>query len=267
MCGNLVMRSVVIPDSVTYIGKDAFCAQDISSVTIPNTVKWIDDGAFFCDGCVGYYSGMDEATYADREKPYQIKDVYFIGEKEEWDAIKMGHFNQALTLATIHFVKQIPMMDNLQSEEDEPTEKSVPVVAPELSELLPTPETAQIPETAQTPETSKTLQMPAVTDKAVPLSAAAESGALSQLWQMEEDVLPALLAEEFEIPANAVEVSEISEMPAASDTAIDGYVPSVSVNALCMNLGLSGIALSLAAAVVRRRRRRFLAGGLIPKAA
>lgn len=64
-----------------------------------------------------------------------------------------------------------------------------------------------------------------------------------------------------------VKQSAVNPAPEPPDTTIGGYLPLVSVNALCMNAGLLGIALSLAAAVVRQRRRRFLPGGLVPQTA
>lgn len=44
------IKKVVISDSVTYIGQDAFCYSGITSLDLGNGVKEIDDGAFYSCG-------------------------------------------------------------------------------------------------------------------------------------------------------------------------------------------------------------------------
>ena len=78
------LSSVSIPDRVTSIGNWAFsgCSR-LSSVTIPNSVTSIGNSAFRNCRC--------------------LKDVYYSGTEEEWEAVTIGSYNDSLTNATIHF--------------------------------------------------------------------------------------------------------------------------------------------------------------------
>lgn len=168
--------------------------------------------------------------------------------------------------------------DIFPPESDTAPEEAAPEAVPEI-----TPETASLP--AATNEAvheeaahelssqfaTKTADLPAVTTEATSFEAAAKNGALSEMWQVNAESRQALEEQApIVIAPNVVTAPDaptaVAEQADTSEIGTEHYLPSVLSNALCMNLGLVGIAVSLAAAVVRKRRRRFLAGGLIPQA-
>jgi hypothetical protein len=75
---------VVIGDSVTSIGKNAFFECDkLTSVVIPDSVTSIGNNAFCCSP--------------------NITDIYYTGSAEEWAKINLANNNAYLTNATIHY--------------------------------------------------------------------------------------------------------------------------------------------------------------------
>ncbi len=81
--GSTTTASIFIPKNTTVIEEEAFCnCINMVSVSIPATVLRIGDRAFY--GCSG------------------LKDVYYNGTEEQWDAIMLGTGNGPLTRATIH---------------------------------------------------------------------------------------------------------------------------------------------------------------------
>ncbi|MCD7743246.1 MAG: leucine-rich repeat protein [Oscillospiraceae bacterium] len=78
------LTDVTIPEGVAYIGYEAFygCSA-LVSVTIPVSVVSIGEAA------LGYCSSLT--------------DVYYGGDKADWDAIEIGKNNATLTSATLHY--------------------------------------------------------------------------------------------------------------------------------------------------------------------
>ena len=81
--GLTTSSNAIIPKATTVIEEEAFynCINMVS-VSIPATVLQIGDRAFY--GCSG------------------LKDVYYNGTEEQWDAIMLGTGNGPLTRAAIH---------------------------------------------------------------------------------------------------------------------------------------------------------------------
>lgn len=82
--GCISLDRIALPSSVTSIGEDAFedCYY-IASVSLSENITNIHDSAF--EGC------------------YRIKDVYFVGSKEEWSQINIGKNNDYLKNAIIYY--------------------------------------------------------------------------------------------------------------------------------------------------------------------
>jgi len=80
-CFNI--EYIIIPNRVTSIGSKAFYGCDISEITLPVSLKIIDDDAFYlCD---------------------TLTEVYYKGSESEWNGISIGANNEYLINANIHF--------------------------------------------------------------------------------------------------------------------------------------------------------------------
>ena len=77
------LESIIIPDGVVCIGDAAFQSTGLKSIEIPASVSYIGDWAF--------------------NNAEDLKDVYFTGTEEQWNAIEIGEYNTALQNATIHY--------------------------------------------------------------------------------------------------------------------------------------------------------------------
>lgn len=80
-CGQLT--NVIIPDSVKHIGMAAFHSCGLKTITLGKGVTNIDDSAFYL--C------------------FDLADVYYRGNKEQWASITIGEDNDCLTSSTIHY--------------------------------------------------------------------------------------------------------------------------------------------------------------------
>ena len=82
--GCISLTSVTIPNSVTSIERSAFSGcSSLTSVEIPNSITSIGGWAFY--GCSG------------------LENIYYEGDKEQWNAVSIGSNNDALIKATIHY--------------------------------------------------------------------------------------------------------------------------------------------------------------------
>lgn len=109
-CSNLV--SVTIPKSVTSIGNSAFqnCSS-LTNVTIPENVTSIERGTFY--GCKSLTSVTipESVTFIDDgafDGCDSMKDVYYTGNQNQWDKIKISDFNEPLLGATLHLNSVAP---------------------------------------------------------------------------------------------------------------------------------------------------------------
>lgn len=113
-CDNL--SEVIIPDSITTIGGGAFCGlKHIRFIRLGNSFTTFAQradqpteqyGTFTgCTGLEGVYFpiGVTKIPQNVFGGCDNLKDVYYAGSQEEWNAISIGENNAPLTNATIHY--------------------------------------------------------------------------------------------------------------------------------------------------------------------
>lgn len=96
-CENLL--SITIPDSVTAIWDGAFDGcKSLKSITIPDSITSINDGAF--------------------SQCSDLADIYYKGTQEQWDAIQKGSGNGILTSdsVTIHYNQALATKEDLNNQ-------------------------------------------------------------------------------------------------------------------------------------------------------
>ena len=83
------LTDIIIPGGVTTIGEVAFYScTSLTSITIPSSVEEIKRSAF--GDCTS------------------LKDVYYGGTEAQWNAIKIGIFNDSLETVTVHYNSPVP---------------------------------------------------------------------------------------------------------------------------------------------------------------
>ena len=102
------LKEVVIPDSVTSIGKYAFYnCTSLESVTIGDSVTSIGDDAFYNCTSLTSIEIPDSVTSIGSlafYNCYNLKNVYYTGTQEQWQKISIdSDGNSYLTYATIHY--------------------------------------------------------------------------------------------------------------------------------------------------------------------
>ncbi len=115
------VRDLVIPEGVTSIGQSAFSGcSGLTSITIPASVTSIDEYAFVnCSGLTSI-TIPEGVTSIGRDAFYYceaLKDVYYEGTQEEWDAIVFSNetSNPLYYGATLHLVENGSTITELET--------------------------------------------------------------------------------------------------------------------------------------------------------
>ena len=98
---------VIMPDSITYIGRAAFSyCSDLKSVVLSNNIKTIVRGTF--SGCSSLESitipnGVTSIGWSAFYYCINLTDVYYAGTEPQWNKITIDSINEYLLSANIHF--------------------------------------------------------------------------------------------------------------------------------------------------------------------
>lgn len=127
--GCASLTSVTLPNSITAIGPFVFSSCiSLSTITIPETITTIYTGAFQNSGLVfvrisnnvtriqsqafsgceklmliAIGDGLERINYRAFQECENLTDVYYVGTKMQWDAVKIEHSNDCLLDATVHY--------------------------------------------------------------------------------------------------------------------------------------------------------------------
>lgn len=102
------VTSVVLPSTLTTISNEAFAWATVQEILIPDSVTTIDAGVFYdCD----------------------LGTVNYTGTPEQWAAISVGDYNEALASATIHY--NYDPNEPIPTPTPEPTPEPTPTPAPQ----------------------------------------------------------------------------------------------------------------------------------------
>ena len=115
-------EQIELPQHLDYLGYGAFQHNNtLTSITIPEGVtvlQYFDTNANFPEGILSYCSGLHTVTlpstlkkieYGSFEGCSSLSDVYFTGTKEQWENVRIDHYdgfcgsNAPLLNAVIHF--------------------------------------------------------------------------------------------------------------------------------------------------------------------
>ena len=104
-CSSLT--NITIPDSVTSIGSSAFerCSS-LASITIPNSITTIEHTTFYeCTNLrsITIPNSVTTIEYNTFDNCTNLKNVYYTGSADDWANIEIGDYNEALTIAKIHY--------------------------------------------------------------------------------------------------------------------------------------------------------------------
>ncbi len=101
------LTSVTIPDSVTSIGHAAFYyCTSLTSITIPDSMTSIGNSAFDYCTSLTLVTIPDSVTSIEGYAFYRcnsLSDVYYAGQRKQWNKITIGSNNDDLLNANIHF--------------------------------------------------------------------------------------------------------------------------------------------------------------------
>jgi hypothetical protein len=100
------LKSVEVPDTVSYIGGSAFMYCDnLTTVTLPEGLTEIADYLFFEDESLQTVTIPASVTSIGNSAFLMcdsLTDIYFGGTRAEWDSIEVAEYNEVLENATIH---------------------------------------------------------------------------------------------------------------------------------------------------------------------
>lgn len=105
-CDNL--SSIILPADLAFIGDSAFgSCSSLTSMTIPDSVTTLRHSVFI--GCTNLTSvKLSSGMTAIEEQAFDgcnaLRDIYYSGTEEQWNAIPIGEHNDPLLNATIHFL-------------------------------------------------------------------------------------------------------------------------------------------------------------------
>lgn len=128
---HLPYTKVVVEEGVTSIGIRAFSSSTLTSVVLPSTLTTIS-GEAFAWATVQEIFLPTSLTTIDNGVFYEcnLSTVNYPGTQEQWEAISVGDYNEALDSATIHY--------NYDPDQPVPTPEPTPVPT-QKPEPTPTP--------------------------------------------------------------------------------------------------------------------------------
>ncbi len=104
-CNSLT--DIILPDSVIEIYTAAFAhCNELTKFQFPSKIKWIADYIFNgCEklNCVTIPNGVTMIYDYAFEGCTDLKDIYYMGSKQDWEKIVINQGNDCLANATIHY--------------------------------------------------------------------------------------------------------------------------------------------------------------------
>ena len=106
--GCTSLESVIIPESVRFIGEWAFdLCSSMRHVTLPSGITNISSYSFLSTGImsISIPAGVTYIRTHAFHGCHSLRDICFYGTEEEWEVIDVANNNDAITTATVHFVR------------------------------------------------------------------------------------------------------------------------------------------------------------------